>query len=311
MPISSEAAALPELPRTTQAIKGASCSSASCAGRRGSPRQHVRPSVGPSLAAASGREPERALLDAASTAVCVDMARHLEPILCPPGVGDTSMGKEAAGSAAMGSAGDGNPDSGKTHHFNEQTNYVPKSTIITVGGPARRPTHARRLTVRSSSPARALTCSPSWIRRRSPPACTLSAARWARWTRCRGLPADTLCESRARHLGERRVLTAPASTSTVGQLLYGRLSDIWSRKVVLLAGLAIFFVGSLASSLAQSVLQLTVFRAFTGIGGGGLMTVAQLIVSDVVPLRERGKYQGILVSLVARRWPRRRTPDAC
>lgn len=59
--------------------------------------------------------------------------------------------------------------------------------------------------------------------------------------------------------------------------------------------MAIFFFGSLASSLAQSVLQLTIFRAFTGIGGGGLMTVAQLIVSDVVPLRERGKYQGILV----------------
>ncbi|PHH67723.1 hypothetical protein CDD80_570 [Ophiocordyceps camponoti-rufipedis] len=88
-------------------------------------------------------------------------------------------------------------------------------------------------------------------------------------------------------------------TSTVGQLLYGRLSDIWSRKVVLLVGLAIFFVGSLASSLAQSVLQLTIFRAFTGIGGGGLMTVAQLIVSDVVPLRERGKYQGILGAVVA------------
>lgn len=47
------------------------------------------------------------------------------------------------------------------------------------------------------------------------------------------------------------------------------------------------------------MLQLTVFRAFTGIGGGGLMTVAQLIVSDVVPLRERGKYQGILGAVVA------------
>lgn len=91
------------------------------------------------------------------------------------------------------------------------------------------------------------------------------------------------------------MLTISPSTSTVGQLLYGRLSDIWSRKVILLTGMAIFFFGSLASSLAQSVLQLTIFRAFTGIGGGGLMTVAQLIVSDVVPLRERGKYQGILV----------------
>ncbi|WXC56365.1 hypothetical protein SNK03_002296 [Fusarium graminearum] len=64
-------------------------------------------------------------------------------------------------------------------------------------------------------------------------------------------------------------------------------------------GLAIFFIGSIASSLADSVLQLTIFRAFTGIGGGGLMTVAQLIVSDVVPLRERGKYQGILGAVVA------------
>ncbi len=81
----------------------------------------------------------------------------------------------------------------------------------------------------------------------------------------------------------------------MGQLLYGRLSDIWSRKVILLAGIAIFFIGSLASSLANTVPQLIMFRALTGIGSRGLMTVAQLIVSDVVPLRERGKYQGILV----------------
>ena len=84
-------------------------------------------------------------------------------------------------------------------------------------------------------------------------------------------------------------------TSTSFQLLYGRLSDIWSRKVILLIGLAIFFLGSLAASLARTATQLIVFRAITGVGGGGLMTVAQLIVSDVVPLRERGKYQGILV----------------
>lgn len=88
-------------------------------------------------------------------------------------------------------------------------------------------------------------------------------------------------------------------TSTCFQLLYGRLSDIWSRKYVLFAGLAIFFFGSLAASLAQTATQLIIFRAFTGIGGGGLMTVAQMIVSDVVPLRERGKYQGILGAVVA------------
>ena len=87
------------------------------------------------------------------------------------------------------------------------------------------------------------------------------------------------------------------STSTSFQLLYGRLSDVWSRKLVLLAGLAIFFVGSLAASLAQTAIQLIAFRAITGVGGGGLMTIAQTIVSDVVTLRERGKYQGILVGI--------------
>ena len=94
--------------------------------------------------------------------------------------------------------------------------------------------------------------------------------------------------------GEKKLLKL-CRTSTSFQLLYGRLSDIWSRKVVLLGTLGIFFFGSLAASLAQSALQLIIFRAFTGIGGGGLMTMAQAIVSDVVPLRERGKYQGILV----------------
>lgn len=88
-------------------------------------------------------------------------------------------------------------------------------------------------------------------------------------------------------------------TSTSFQLLYGRLSDIWSRKVLLVAGIFIFFFGSLAASLATSATQLIIFRAFTGVGGGGLMSVAQMIVSDIVPLRERGKYQGILGSVVA------------
>ncbi|ETS87138.1 hypothetical protein PFICI_00966 [Pestalotiopsis fici W106-1] len=88
-------------------------------------------------------------------------------------------------------------------------------------------------------------------------------------------------------------------TSTIGQLLYGRLSDIWSRKVILLIGLGIFFFGSLAASLAQTATQLIIFRCFTGFGGGGLMTIAQMIVSDVVPLRERGKYQGILGAVTA------------
>ena len=92
------------------------------------------------------------------------------------------------------------------------------------------------------------------------------------------------------------MLTISRRTSTSFQLLYGRLSDIWSRKHVLYAGLALFFLGSLASSFSTSVVQLIVFRAISGIGGGGLMTVAQIIVSDVVSLRQRGRYQGVLAS---------------
>lgn len=108
----------------------------------------------------------------------------------------------------------------------------------------------------------------------------------------------TLCRSLFTMFENMSSDTLP-STSTCFQLLYGRLSDVWSRKLVLFAGLGIFFFGSLAASLAQTATQLIVFRAFTGVGGGGLMTVAQMIVSDVVPLRERGKYQGILGAVVA------------
>ncbi|KAK6992448.1 major facilitator superfamily domain-containing protein [Favolaschia claudopus] len=88
-------------------------------------------------------------------------------------------------------------------------------------------------------------------------------------------------------------------TSTACQVLYGRLSDIWSRKIVLFALMIIFFVGNIASGFSQSFIQLLIFRAISGIGGGGLSTVAQIIVSDVVSLRERGKYQGILGTSVA------------
>jgi len=104
-------------------------------------------------------------------------------------------------------------------------------------------------------------------------------------------------------------------SSTACQLLYGRVSDITGRKVLLLAGIWVVFFGSLASSLATDVIRylkrrraslvavalkassarsLSVFRGVTGLGGGGLMTIAQIIVSDVVSLRQRGKYQGIL-----------------
>ncbi|KAI0549058.1 major facilitator superfamily domain-containing protein [Xylaria curta] len=152
----------------------------------------------------------------------------------------------------------------RVHQFNEQTNYVPRRTIITI------------FLACASVDLVALIDQT-----------TLAASLY--------IVTDALGGGNQTSW----VANGFFITSTVGQLLYGRLSDIWSRKVILLIGLAIFFIGSLASSLANTVTQLIVFRAFTGIGGGGLMTVAQLIVSDVVPLRERGKYQGILGAVVA------------
>ncbi|EAW20516.1 putative MFS drug transporter [Aspergillus fischeri NRRL 181] len=150
------------------------------------------------------------------------------------------------------------------HVFNEQTNYVPRSTIITI------------FLACSTVDLVALMDQTTLAASLSIVGNALNASDQTSW-----------------------ISGAYFVTSTCFQLLYGRLSDIWSRKYVLFTGLAIFFFGSLAASLAQTATQLIIFRAFTGIGGGGLMTVAQMIVSDVVPLRERGKYQGILGAVVA------------
>ncbi|WVQ70952.1 hypothetical protein IAR50_000477 [Cryptococcus sp. DSM 104548] len=93
--------------------------------------------------------------------------------------------------------------------------------------------------------------------------------------------------------------TAYLLTSTTAQPIYGRISDIFGRKFTLLACLFIFLMGSLACSLAQTMIQLIVFRAIQGLGGGGILTLSMIIISDVVSLKERGKYQGINGMVVA------------
>ncbi|WVQ85656.1 hypothetical protein IAT38_007822 [Cryptococcus sp. DSM 104549] len=93
--------------------------------------------------------------------------------------------------------------------------------------------------------------------------------------------------------------TAYLLTSTTAQPIYGRISDIFGRKFTLLGCLFIFLMGSLACSLAQTMVQLIVFRALQGLGGGGILTLSMIIISDVVSLKERGKYQGITGCVVA------------
>jgi EmrB/QacA subfamily drug resistance transporter len=91
--------------------------------------------------------------------------------------------------------------------------------------------------------------------------------------------------------------TAYLITSTISTPLYGKLSDIYGRKPFFIAAITIFVVGSLASSFATSMYMLAAFRAFQGIGAGGLMSLALAIIGDIVPPRERARYQGYFLAV--------------
>src|SRR5215468_10161231 len=93
------------------------------------------------------------------------------------------------------------------------------------------------------------------------------------------------------------VITAYLLASTVSTPLWGKLGDLYGRKTFFEAAIVIFLVGSALCGLAHSILILIVFRAIQGIGGGGLLTGAQTIVADVVPARDRGRYQGLFGSV--------------
>src|SRR4051794_14798781 len=88
------------------------------------------------------------------------------------------------------------------------------------------------------------------------------------------------------------VVTAYLLAITVVTPLYGKLGDLYGRKLVLQAALLIFLVGSVLCGLAQGMTELIAFRAIQGLGGGGLMVSANAAVGDVVSPRERGKYTG-------------------
>jgi EmrB/QacA subfamily drug resistance transporter len=82
-------------------------------------------------------------------------------------------------------------------------------------------------------------------------------------------------------------------TATVTMPLYGKLSDLYGRKPIMMLGMVAFLAGSMASGLSQTMIQLIAFRAVQGLGAGGLQPVAMTIVGDIFKPAERARIQGV------------------
>ena len=95
------------------------------------------------------------------------------------------------------------------------------------------------------------------------------------------------------------VVAAYLLAATATTPLWGKISDLYSRKRIFQAAIVVFLVGSALCGASATLGQLVGFRALQGVGAGGLMALAMAIVADVVPPRDRGRYQGIIQSVFA------------
>ena len=95
------------------------------------------------------------------------------------------------------------------------------------------------------------------------------------------------------------VTTAFLITSTISTPLFGKLSDIYGRKRLYMIAITIFILGSALCGLATNMYMLASFRAFQGVGAGGIMPLALAIIGDIIPPRERARYQGYFMATFA------------
>ena len=92
--------------------------------------------------------------------------------------------------------------------------------------------------------------------------------------------------------------TSALIANTIFQVLYGRLSDLFGRKNIMLSALVLLSLSDLACGLAVNSTMLYIFRGLAGVANGGITSLSMMIVSDIVTLQERGKYQGILGCMI-------------
>ncbi len=95
------------------------------------------------------------------------------------------------------------------------------------------------------------------------------------------------------------VATAYLLTSAISTPLYGKISDMYGRKRIFQASILLFLAGSALCGLSQTMNQLIFFRALQGLGAGGLFTLSLAVVGDIIPPRQRGRYQGYFGAVFA------------
>ncbi|MFF8844729.1 MDR family MFS transporter [Streptomyces sp. NPDC015127] len=95
------------------------------------------------------------------------------------------------------------------------------------------------------------------------------------------------------------VVTSYTLATAASTPIWGKLGDLYGRKGVFLTAIVIFLIGSVLSGMAQDMGQLIGFRAVQGLGAGGLMVGVMAIIGDLVPPRERGRYQGMMAAVMA------------